>query len=206
MQNEIIVNAGPGETRVAILERSAFSELHLERERVRSVVGNVVKGRVSRVLPGMQAAFVDIGLEKAAFLYVGDYFKEPTANSGDDGSKSGNGKAGNGKPHTRCRRDVPEHTPGTALGRRKRDEADGKHHDGPAERATRIPCCRPATDSDHQADQHTGVVICPDGNVTADVVEIELLRDRPVQHPRDPAENQSEHGADQRIRNCRQRA
>ena len=71
MQNEIIVNAGPGETRVAILERSSFSEFHLERERVRSVVGNVVKGRVSRVLPGMQAAFVDIGLEKAAFLYVG---------------------------------------------------------------------------------------------------------------------------------------
>ena len=74
MQNEIIVNVDPGETRVALLERSVFAELHVEREQDKSVVGNVVKGRVSRVLPGMQAAFVDIGLEKAAFLYVGDYF------------------------------------------------------------------------------------------------------------------------------------
>jgi len=74
MQNEIIINADPGETRVALLERSVFTELHVEREQDKSVVGNVVKGRVSRVLPGMQAAFVDVGLEKAAFLYVGDYF------------------------------------------------------------------------------------------------------------------------------------
>src|SRR5690606_8783661 len=59
MQNEIIINAERGETRVALLENGQFAELHIERERDRSVVGNVVKGRVSRVLPGMQAAFVD---------------------------------------------------------------------------------------------------------------------------------------------------
>ena len=70
MQNEIIINADLGETRVAIVERSQFTELHIERDRDRGVVGNVVKGRVSRVLPGMQAAFVDIGLDKAAFLYA----------------------------------------------------------------------------------------------------------------------------------------
>ena len=74
MQNEIIVNAELGETRVAVLERSQFNELHIERDKDKSVVGAVVKGRVTRVLPGMQAAFVDIGLEKAAFLYAGDYF------------------------------------------------------------------------------------------------------------------------------------
>jgi ribonuclease G len=74
MQNEIVINADAGETRVAFLERSVFTELHIERGQGKSVVGNIVKGRVSRVLPGMQAAFVDIGLEKAAFLYVGDYF------------------------------------------------------------------------------------------------------------------------------------
>ena len=74
MQNEIIINSERGETRVALLERSSFSELHIERDEDKSVVGSVVKGRVSRVLPGMQAAFVDIGLEKAAFLYAGDYF------------------------------------------------------------------------------------------------------------------------------------
>jgi ribonuclease G len=74
MENEIVVNVDSGETRVALLEQSTFIELHIERQRGKSVVGNVVKGRVSRVLPGMQAAFVDIGLDKAAFLYVGDYF------------------------------------------------------------------------------------------------------------------------------------
>ena len=74
--NEIIINVGAGETRVAILEQQTFAELHIERERERSVAGMVVKGRVTRVLPGMQAAFVDIGLEKAAFLYVGDYLDE----------------------------------------------------------------------------------------------------------------------------------
>ena len=75
MQNEIIINADLGETRVAIIERSQFAELHIERDRDKGVVGNVIKGRVSRVLPGMQAAFVDIGLEKAAFLYAGDYIE-----------------------------------------------------------------------------------------------------------------------------------
>jgi ribonuclease G len=74
--NEIIINVSAGETRVAILEQQSFVELHIERAHERSVAGLVVKGKVTRVLPGMQAAFVDIGLEKAAFLYVGDYLDE----------------------------------------------------------------------------------------------------------------------------------
>jgi ribonuclease G len=73
VQNEILINATPAETRVAILEKSQLVELHLEQARLRSVAGSIVKGRVTRVLPGMQAAFVDVGLEKAAFLYAGDY-------------------------------------------------------------------------------------------------------------------------------------
>ncbi len=73
MQNEILINAGPGETRVAVLEKGQFAELHIERADARSRVSSVIRGRVTRVLPGMQAAFVDIGLEKAAFLYAGDY-------------------------------------------------------------------------------------------------------------------------------------
>lgn len=76
MQNEILINAEGGETRVAILERGLFSELHIERRDGVSMVGSVLKGRVTRVLPGMQAAFVDIGLEKAAFLYAGDYLEQ----------------------------------------------------------------------------------------------------------------------------------
>ncbi|MEM7410109.1 MAG: Rne/Rng family ribonuclease [Myxococcota bacterium] len=73
VSNEIIINASAGETRVALVEQGTFTELHIERERDRNVAGMVALGRVTRVLPGMQAAFVDIGLEKAAFLYVGDY-------------------------------------------------------------------------------------------------------------------------------------
>ena len=73
VSNEIIINASAGETRVALVEQGTFTELHIERERDRNVAGMVALGKVTRVLPGMQAAFVDIGLEKAAFLYVGDY-------------------------------------------------------------------------------------------------------------------------------------
>ena len=76
MQNEILINAGPGETRVAVLEKGQFAELHIERADARSSVSSVIRGRVTRVLPGMQAAFVDIGLEKAAFLYAGDYLSD----------------------------------------------------------------------------------------------------------------------------------
>jgi ribonuclease G len=68
----IVVNADGPETRVALIEHGILAELYLERKRGRGVGGNVYKGKVARVLPGMQAAFVDIGVEKAAFLYVGD--------------------------------------------------------------------------------------------------------------------------------------
>jgi ribonuclease G len=87
MQNEILINASEGETRVAVLERGQFAELHLERASARSVVSSIVKGRVTRVLPGMQAAFVDIGLEKAGFLYVGDY-RGDLGGSGSDSEQT----------------------------------------------------------------------------------------------------------------------
>ncbi len=79
MSKRIVVNAGPIETRVAVQEGSLLTELYLERSRHRSIVGSVYKGVVTNVLPGMQAAFVDIGLQKDAFLYAGDY----TVNLGD---------------------------------------------------------------------------------------------------------------------------
>ncbi len=66
------MNVSPGETRIARLENGVLSELIIERDGEAQVAGNIYLGRVTRVLPGMQAAFVDIGLEKAAFLYVGD--------------------------------------------------------------------------------------------------------------------------------------
>ncbi len=73
MPKKIFVNVGPTETRVALLEDHLLTELYVERHRTRSIVGNICKGVVTNVLPGMQAAFVDIGLGKDAFLYGGDF-------------------------------------------------------------------------------------------------------------------------------------
>src|SRR5512144_1379367 len=73
----LVINAAGAETRVALVENGTIHEYYLERKREKGIVGNIYKGRVVRVLPGMQAAFVDIGLEKAAFLYVGDVYGDP---------------------------------------------------------------------------------------------------------------------------------
>jgi ribonuclease G len=73
MGRQILVNAGISETRVAIVDAGVLTELFVERRHHRSIVGNVYKGVVTNVLPGMQAAFVDIGLSKDAFLYAGDF-------------------------------------------------------------------------------------------------------------------------------------
>ncbi len=70
--NEVLVNVTPQEVRVAIVEHAILQEVHVERPSARGIVGNIYKGRVNRVLPGMQAAFIDIGLEKAAFLHASD--------------------------------------------------------------------------------------------------------------------------------------
>ncbi len=72
MPSELVINAEPFETRIALLENGVAAELYIERESGKSIVGNIYKGKVTKVLPGMQAAFVDIGLEKAGFLYVSD--------------------------------------------------------------------------------------------------------------------------------------
>lgn len=69
---DILINWSPQETRVAIVENGAVQELHIERTLERGLVGNIYTGKVARVLPGMQSAFIDIGLERAAFLHVGD--------------------------------------------------------------------------------------------------------------------------------------
>lgn len=72
MNNEIIINVSREEIRVALLENGQVVELYIDRKKEEGVVGNIYKGRVAKVLPGMQASFIDIGLEKAAFLYATD--------------------------------------------------------------------------------------------------------------------------------------
>jgi ribonuclease G len=76
MTRELVVSTTPRETRVALLEDGAVAELFIEREAHRGIVGSIYKGRVTRVLPGMQSAFVDLGLERDAFLHAADVFEE----------------------------------------------------------------------------------------------------------------------------------
>src|SRR6059036_1392260 len=76
MSREIVINATKHESRIAVLDEGQIVELWVERSRQRTVVGNIYKGRVTKVLPGMQSAFVDLGLERDAFLYVSDVAEE----------------------------------------------------------------------------------------------------------------------------------
>ncbi|HEY3152166.1 MAG TPA: ribonuclease E/G, partial [Candidatus Binatia bacterium] len=77
MKQEIFINSTPQESRIAIIEDSLLAEFFIERKEEMGVAGNIYKGKVARVLPGMQAAFVDIGMEKAGFLHASDFFTEP---------------------------------------------------------------------------------------------------------------------------------
>src|SRR5690554_7206089 len=72
MTEDILINVTPFETRVAVVEQGSVQELHIERSIQRGHVGNLYLGKIVRVLPGMQSAFVDIGLDRAAFIHVAD--------------------------------------------------------------------------------------------------------------------------------------
>jgi len=74
---EILVNVGRGETRAALVEDGLVQEIYIERHSRRGLVSNLYQGRVMRVLPGMQAAFIDIGLERTAFLHAADIVSPP---------------------------------------------------------------------------------------------------------------------------------
>lgn len=94
MPKQIVVNSSSIETRVALIEGNALAELHLESAGDHSIVGHVFKGKVLRVLPGMQAAFVDIGLEKAAFMHVSDFWHPAPQEEGADPEADRNGDEG----------------------------------------------------------------------------------------------------------------
>ena len=85
MTEEILVSHAAHETRVALIQGGAMQELHIERTSNRGLVGNICLGRVSRVLPGMQSAFIDIGLERAAFLHVADLWQSRAGGNGGNG-------------------------------------------------------------------------------------------------------------------------
>lgn len=88
MREELLINITPSEQRAAVVENGILHELFVERASKRGIVGNIYKGRVSRVLPGMQAAFIDIGLERTAFLHASDISK-PTSHATADTEATG---------------------------------------------------------------------------------------------------------------------
>ncbi len=96
MSKEICISSTPHETRLAILEDDQLAEIYYERENEYTLAGSIYKGRVTRVLPGMQSAFVDIGLERDAFLYVTDFLEEQE--DSEDFEKITPAGGGNGRP------------------------------------------------------------------------------------------------------------
>ena len=108
--NSLLINIDVGETRVGLIEDGILQELYIERRRERSPVGNVYVGKVTRVLPGMQAAFIDVGLDRAAFLHVEDLQPLNADEEGDEaknGKKSKNGKKQRGRRSKRASRSTP---------------------------------------------------------------------------------------------------
>ena len=110
MSKEMIISSSAHETRVAILEDDQVAEIFIEREHQRGVVGNLYKGRVSKVLPGMQSAFVDLGLERDGFLYVShvvatsEEFDRLETEDDDGGSPvPANGTSGGTRPTSAAR-------------------------------------------------------------------------------------------------------
>src|SRR5271165_6557892 len=91
MAKEICISSTPHETRLAILEDDLLTEIYYERENEYTLAGSIYKGRVTRVLPGMQSAFVDLGLERDAFLYVTDFMEEQEDSADFERVSNGNG-------------------------------------------------------------------------------------------------------------------
>ena len=90
---EIYISSTPHETRLAIVEKDELSEIYYERENEYTLAGSIYNGRVTRVLPGMQSAFVDIGLERDAFLYITDFMEEQGDSADFDGESSRNARS-----------------------------------------------------------------------------------------------------------------
>ncbi|HWS65248.1 MAG TPA: ribonuclease E/G, partial [Steroidobacteraceae bacterium] len=93
MSTEILINASSHEARAAVVENGVLQEVFLERASRRGLISNIYKGRVSRVLPGMQAAFIEIGMERTAFLHASDIFDTRHAETGIEPPRTENIRA-----------------------------------------------------------------------------------------------------------------
>ncbi len=125
MSKELVISAASHERRVAILEEGQLVEIYIEREKEFALVGSIYKGRVTRVLPGMQSAFVDIGLDGDAFLYVSDVFEnlEDYDHGHGHGDSHGHGPAQSAAPV------VTEVLPGETVGQGARPRPESHEHE-----------------------------------------------------------------------------
>jgi len=132
VSTEMVVNVSPRETRAALLENGVLQELFVERASRRGLAGNLYKGRVSRVLPGMQAAFIDIGLERTAFLHVSDIVQPADAEGAVDAPRTGQypRAGGRGRRHPGAGAEGPARHQGRA----------GSPPSSPSRRATWCTC------------------------------------------------------------------
>src|SRR5271169_6387653 len=119
MAKEICISSTPHETRLAILEDDQLAEIYYERENEYTLAGSIYNGRVTRVLPGMQSAFVDVGLERDAFLYVTDFLEMEDPEESDELEKAA--AAGGNQPPREVR--SPNGQPGERIPRESRPEA-----------------------------------------------------------------------------------
>ena len=127
MSKEICISSTPHETRLAILEDEQLTEVYYERENEYTLAGSIYKGRVTRVLPGMQSAFVDLGLERDAFLYVTDFMEEQEDSSEFERIPT-NGRSEEPRqraPQAARRRAAAQRGPGKSLLRRCRRSGPG---------------------------------------------------------------------------------
>jgi ribonuclease G len=135
MSKEIYISSTPHETRLAIVEKDELTEIYYERENEYTLAGSIYNGRVTRVLPGMQSSFVDIGLERDAFLYITDFMEETDEVADFEGVASGEPRAPRAdKPLSEGRTDGRER--GRDRGRGRRDGRDGERRNRDAQPET----------------------------------------------------------------------
>jgi len=137
MSKEICISTTPHETRLAILENDELTEIYYERENEYTLAGSIYKGKVTRVLPGMQSAFVDVGLERDAFLYVTDFLEEQedgeefeSANGGGQRQGRDGGREGGQAREARPRQ--PQSEPQAEIRTERAGEGTADDSDSPS--------------------------------------------------------------------------
>ena len=111
MSKEIYISSTPHETRLAIVESDELTEIYYERENEYTLAGSIYNGKVTRVLPGMQSSFVDIGLERDAFLYITDFLEEAGDSADFEGGEGRRSEGGRGDGRGRGERPRGETLP-----------------------------------------------------------------------------------------------